>query len=194
MSLVRGPFLAGFGLRDSVPFDDWQQRVDDDVRRDVTTALDRLSDVVSAAGDHGQAIALAERRLALDPLHEPAHRRLIELYARAGDRAAALEQYRECVRTLDRELGVRPLEETTALYHAVLEGNPLPEHESPPTVSVTDTEPYPFVGREPALAALLEALDDVRDDGRLVVVEGEAGIGKTRLLEELTTRSDRIGP
>ena len=84
--------------------------------------LDRLADALAAAGDHGGAVATARRRLALDPLHEPAHRRLIQSYAAAGDRAAALEQYRECVRVLDRELGVRALDETTALYHAVLEG------------------------------------------------------------------------
>src|SRR5258707_667895 len=64
----------------------------------------------------------AARRLALDPLHEPAHRQLIRAYAAGGDRSAALEQYRECVRVLDRELGVRPLDETTALYHAIAEG------------------------------------------------------------------------
>ena len=54
-----------------------------------------------------EAIAAARRRLALDPLHEPAHRQLIRRYAAGGDRSAALEQYRECVRVLDRELGVR---------------------------------------------------------------------------------------
>ena len=62
------------------------------------------------------------RRLALDPLDEPAHRRVIELYAATGNRAEALRQYRECVRVLDRELGVRPLPETTELYQAVNEG------------------------------------------------------------------------
>ena len=69
-----------------------------------------------------EAVARAEQRLALDPLHEPAHRRLIELYASAGRRGDALAQYRECVRTLDRELGVGPLAETTELYNAVNEG------------------------------------------------------------------------
>ena len=51
----------------------------------------------------------ARRWLELDPLHEPAHRALIRIYAAQGDRAAALAQYRECVRTLSRELGVPPL-------------------------------------------------------------------------------------
>ena len=65
---------------------------------------------------------VAQRWLELDPLHEPAHRALIRLYAERGDRAAALAQYRECVRTLSRELGVPPLAETTRLYEAISEG------------------------------------------------------------------------
>lgn len=47
--------------------------------------------------------------MALDPLHEPAHRWLMQLYALSGQRAAALRQYRECVRILEGELGVSPL-------------------------------------------------------------------------------------
>ncbi len=58
-------------------------------------------------------ISHARRWLALDPLHEPAHRALIPIYATQGDRADALAQYRDCVRTLSRELGVPPLTETT---------------------------------------------------------------------------------
>ena len=77
-----------------------------------------LAQHVEATGD----LALARRWLELDPLHEPAHRALIRLYARSGDRAAALAQYRECVRTLSRELGVPPLAETTRLYEAISEG------------------------------------------------------------------------
>jgi len=60
--------------------------------------------------------------LELDPHHEPAHRDLIRLYAWAGDRAAALAQYRDCVRTLSHELGVAPVEETAGLFEAVSDG------------------------------------------------------------------------
>ena len=77
-----------------------------------------LARLVEATGD----LAVARRWLELDPLHEPAHRALIRLYAEQGDRAAALAQYRECVRTLSRELGVPPLDETTRLYEAISEG------------------------------------------------------------------------
>jgi DNA-binding SARP family transcriptional activator len=86
-ALDRGPFLAGFGLRDSTEFDDWQQLTADQLSRELGGVLDRLADAQAASGDHEHSIATALRRLALDPLHEPAHRRLIASYAAAGDRA-----------------------------------------------------------------------------------------------------------
>ena len=185
-ALHRGPFLAGFGLRDSVEFDDWEQLTADELRREVSGALDLLVDALAAAGEHVQAIAFARRRLALDPLHEPAHRQLIRTYAVGGDRSAALEQFRECVRVLDRELGVRPLAETTALYHSVVEGTFAPAPVPPAAAYRADPDSaFAFVGREREVRALADAYGAVGPDGRLVVIVGEAGIGKTRLGEGL---------
>ena len=84
--------------------------------------LDRLADALAREGRFDEAVAPPRERLALDPLHEPTHRRLIDLYARAGRRGDALAQYRDCVRVLDRELGVAPLRETTELYNAISGG------------------------------------------------------------------------
>ena len=85
-------------------------------------ALGRLVRALAERGEYGRAIRHAQRWLALDPLHEPAHRELIRLYALDGDRAAALAQYRDCVRTLSQELGVPPVDETAALFEQVSEG------------------------------------------------------------------------
>jgi DNA-binding SARP family transcriptional activator len=65
------------------------------------------------------AIPYARRWVALDPLHEPAHRALMRLYAQAGQQAAAQRQYQECLRLLEAELGVEPEAETTALYESI---------------------------------------------------------------------------
>ncbi len=121
-ALHRGPFLAGFGLRDSAVFDDWQSYRAASLTRELGAVLDRLSDGCAASGDLVRAIEHARRRLALDVLNETAHRRLIALYGASGERAAALAQYRDCVRVLHRELGVAPTEETTAVYHGIREG------------------------------------------------------------------------
>jgi predicted ATPase/DNA-binding SARP family transcriptional activator len=182
--LHRGDFLAGFALRDSLGFDEWQLFQSEGLRRERAGALERLVRAESEAGDLDAAIGHARRWLQLDPLHEAAHRQLMLLYARTGQRAGAIRQYRECVRILDQELGVPPLEETTELYHAIEEDR-VPR--SPALKVAPSAVPGPFlplVGRAAQWAALLEAYRSVGPDGRLVVLEGEAGVGKTRLAED----------
>lgn len=186
-ALHRGAFLAGFGLRDSVAFDDWQSFRAASLARELGAVLDRLTEGCAAGGDSVRAVEHARRRLALDPLNEASHRRLIGLYGAAGERAAALAQYRDCVRTLHRELGVAPTEETTALYRAIREGGAVSAAPAP-AAGGAGARRYPLVGRERELAGLLEAYAAVGPEGRLVVVDGETGIGKTRLIEELVAR------
>src|SRR5207248_2977441 len=87
------------------------------------------------------AIPYARRWLALDRLHEPAHRQLMQLYTWVGQRAAALHQYRECVQVLEQELGVAPLEATTQLYQAIKENQTPPPPIERATASTTVTSP-----------------------------------------------------
>ena len=93
--LYRGEFLQGFSLRDSPAFDDWQAAQADALRTAYGDVLARLATAAERDGDVGAAIAYAKLRLAVDPLHEPAHRELMRLQARSGDRAAAVRQYRD---------------------------------------------------------------------------------------------------
>src|SRR5437899_3885155 len=81
VALYRDDFLAGFSLRDSPNFDDWQFFQADSLRREFATALERLVHCHSTLGDFETAIVYARRWLALDRLHEPAHRSLMQLYA-----------------------------------------------------------------------------------------------------------------
>ncbi len=181
VDLHRGELLAGFAVRDSPEFEDWQRIAADGLSRELAGALDRLVDGLAAHGRFDEAVARAEQRLSLDSLHEPAHRRLIELYASSGRRADALAQYRECVRALDRELGVRPLTETTELYNAVNEGRS-PEPSEPTDAPTAPSQP--LVGRERSWRELADTYRTIGADGRVAVIEGESGVGKTRLAEE----------
>jgi len=212
VALYRDDFMAGFGLRDSVAFDDWQFFQSESLRRELAGALERLARGRGALGEWEEAVAHARRWLAMDTLHEPAHRLLMALYAWSDQRAAALRQYRECVRVLDQELGVAPLEETTLLYRAIQE-NDLPprptlsEHRSPPgreagasTGTIVETSPSvprspenPMVGRDSEWEALLGSYRSIGDGGHVAVVEGEAGIGKTRLAEEFVANVSAAG-
>ena len=192
-ALHRGPFLVGFGLRDSAPFDDWQTFRAASLTRELGAVLDRLADGRAARGEHVRAIEHGARRLSLDPLNESAHRRLIQLYGASGDRAAALAQYRDCVRTLHRELGVAPTEETTAVYRAIREGSAGPQPEAVAPAPSGIARLYPLVGRNAQWSALRRTYDAVGPDGRLVVLAGETGIGKTRLAGEFVTWARRHG-
>ncbi len=200
-ALYRDDFLAGFTLRDSPDFDEWQYFQTESLRRELAGALESLVHCHTLRQEFEPAIAFARRWLALDPLHEQAHRELMRLYAWAGQRGAALRQYRECVRILDQELGVPPLDETTQLYTTVQENRlPLPPSTfsgdtrgssvtAPAAVSAAPPArlrqfDYPLVGRAAEWAAMLEAYAASCANGHLIVLQGEAGIGKTRLAEE----------
>jgi DNA-binding SARP family transcriptional activator/Tfp pilus assembly protein PilF len=184
LALDRGEFMSGFALRDSEAFDEWQVAEAESHRRDLAGALERLARSLAATGATERAFAASRRWLELDPLHEPAHRVLMDLLARAGEPAAAIRQYRDCVRILDRELGVAPLPETTELYEAI-RGDRLPAASSPPRPAAAppgaSRPTLPLAGRDRELATLVDSHRSVGVDGRLLVVEGEPGIGKTRL-------------
>jgi predicted ATPase/DNA-binding SARP family transcriptional activator len=176
--LYRGDFLTGFSLRDSAAFDEWQFFETESLRRELASVLERLVRGLQKQKEFETAIYYARRWLALDPLHELAHRRLMELYAQSGQQSAALRQYQECERLLQEELGLTPSEETSALYHRIQTGGlekkpaPRPQHNLP-------AHPTPFIGREEELSAIGAQL---RDPGcRLLTLVGPGGIGKTRL-------------
>ena len=121
-SLYRDDFLAGFTLRGCPEFEEWQASVSEELRQALARGLQRLVAACIAGGALERAAGHARRWLQLDPLHEPAHQAIIRLHGWAGQRSAAMRQYRSLVRVLDRDLAVRPLPETTRLYEDVRAG------------------------------------------------------------------------
>ncbi len=117
-----GRFLEGFALRDSAAFDEWQTLEGQALDGELAHALRRQMALQAAGGATAAASSTARRLLALDPLDEGAHRGLMGLHARAGDRAAVARQYRECVAVLETELGVPPSAETTELHRTLMDG------------------------------------------------------------------------
>jgi DNA-binding SARP family transcriptional activator/predicted ATPase len=179
----RGDFLAGFTLADAAEFDDWQTFQTESLRLELAGVLEKLAQGLAGRGQWDAAIGHTRRWLALDPLNEAAHCLLMRLHAGAGDRAAALRQYQECVKVLQEELGIEPEPETTALQGAIRSG--AAEHPSPaPALSHAPAhnlpaDPTPFIGREAELAQVAARLAD--PTCRLLTILGPGGIGKTRL-------------
>src|SRR6516165_9673120 len=122
VGLYRDDFLSGFVLRGCPDFEEWQASVGEGLRHALARGLQRLVAACIAEGDLERATGYAQRWLQLDPLHEPAHQAIIRLHGWAGQRSAAMRQYRSLVRVLDRDLAVRPLPETTRLYDDVRAG------------------------------------------------------------------------
>jgi len=201
VTLYRGDFLAGFTLEDSAGFDEWQFFETQAKRDAMTGALARLVTWHTAQGEHSteRAIAYARQWLALDPLQEDAHRQLMALYIRAGQRSAALRQYRQCLRMLEEELGVTPSAETTALYERIRTERHAPQAASaqapesqaqgprlPSFLEMDEGSDAPeplFVTREAELARLEGYLAAALGGaGQVAFVTGGAGRGKTALL------------
>ncbi len=182
VELYSDDFMAGFTLRDSPAFDEWQFFQREALRGELARALERLAAWHQTQGEHERAIACARRWLELDPLTEAAHRSLMALYAASGQRNAALRQYAECERLLKEELGVPPEEETRALAQTLRVSETLrvsaPRHNLP-------IQATPFIGREAELAQIAGLLRD--PDCRLLTLVGPAGSGKTRLALEAAT-------
>lgn len=127
-----------------------------------------------------EAAQAAIRLVALAPYDEGNHRLLIRAHVAAGDRAAAAGAYEACCQVLADDLGVAPEEATQALYRSLPPA--AAPVKAPPALPAPAT---PFVGRAAELARLGECWDVARSGpGRVVLVGGEAGIGKTRLLAE----------
>ena len=191
VTLYRGDFLEGFTLFDSAEFDEWQAFHTESYRQELAGALALLGRCYETQGDFEAAIQIGRRWSALDPLQEAAHQALMRLYAKAGQRSAALRQYEECVRILANELGVMPQQKTSDLYEQIVAGTVVQQR-----VTVVPAAPQPtirlprqltsFVGREEELAEIDAVLAGKR--GRLATIIGPGGTGKTRLALEAATR------
>ncbi|HEY0382892.1 MAG TPA: AAA family ATPase [Candidatus Elarobacter sp.] len=169
-------------------------------------ALDALVASLRAARDYAPAIAAAQRLLADDPWRDDVLRTLMRLRHEAGDRAGALHEYERFARTLRDELGTEPMAETQAVYASIAhDAAPAGESRAPaPSGRAQFAVPQrdgaaaftslPFVGRSAELRALRARWDAaVAGHGSLVLVGGEAGIGKTRLVREFAAQCESHG-
>lgn len=206
LSYYKGDFLEGFFIRGSPGFEDWVYVQRERFRNFYFRAVRELASNYLLRNQIREAIAAYHRLLKLDPLQEEVHQELMKLYYRAGDRNAALRQYNALKELLKRDLEAEPLEETQSLYRRILEGKPLEDEEweeSPkehPRASrvripfdALSPEPQvsllPFVGRKEELRFLDEAWEEARSGTtRVILISGETGVGKTRLLREFARR------
>ncbi len=150
-------------------------------RRDrMHLSLVELAQMAEGARDWDDALSHAQELLALEPVSEAAHRRVIRLHYLAGDRAAALMAFDRCEQVLKNDVGARPSAETLALLatieRAALDSTQQPARAVPPAV----LRPPRVIGRDTERQALARAVDDAA----VVLLMGEAGMGKSRLIAD----------
>ena len=201
VDLYRDDFLTGFSLPDCPDYDEWQFFQTEGLRQQLALTLERLIKRHIDQANYEVAIPYARRWLMLDLLHEPAHQRLIQLYAWRGQWAAAMRQYEICLRLLEEELGIPPTPETEQLYQAVkakritppvlpTEPREVVESQKLPSISLGESHETSLgrplvVARETELARLDGFLEQIiAGQGQVIFVTGEAGAGKTTLVSE----------
>ena len=164
-------------------YDEWLLDERERLREQQLEALERLAELLEGLGEHAQAIPYAERLLRQDPLREQTYRLLMRLYDARGDRARALRVYHACTATLERELGVEPSAATREVYEALLPAEAEPAAVGPKGGRLTGPALVGRAAERTQLSALWRASEGGR--AQLVLVTGEPGVGKTRLVEEL---------
>jgi predicted ATPase len=163
-----------------------------------------LAEALEKRGAYSAAADRLREVLQRDPTREDVHRRLMVLYAESGARDQAVRQFHACRDVLLRELGLMPEKATVALYQDILANRiptRLPARERDRVVVASSQPPStertpdtPFVGRDSVLPHLCEYLSRADDGkGRVILVSGEAGVGKTRLVAELAAEARRRG-
>jgi DNA-binding SARP family transcriptional activator len=201
-ALWRGPALTEFAELDVVV--GTATRLE---QRRLSAIEDRL-DADLALGRHAAAVAELTELVAANPLRERLQEQLAIALYRSGRQAEALRSLAEAGRTLREELGIEPSRELRELEAAILAHDPAldlppsvaalaPPGTSPPSSAPSAGQELPapqgpsarpaLVGRGHELAELVAALAESDLDTRFVVIEGEPGIGKTRLADELRT-------
>lgn len=220
LSLYRGPFLEGFSLNDASEFDDWVALQREVCHRHLELLFERLSRLQLQRGDVTGAVETATRWTVHDPLNESAYRCLMEAYLTVGNRNAALHTFEAYRLKLLNALDARPSPQMEALAAslrierqvrqpvrdetqngktgATSKLSPLALQESMlerlSAPIATTLNSGPLIGRTSEYTRLIEAYRaSAHGRAGIVILKGEAGIGKTRLATEFLDWTDKQG-
>jgi DNA-binding SARP family transcriptional activator len=190
----RGRFLEGLELPNCVHFYAWCVAEREQVRALEVKLLNELIRRLAQRPD--EALRYARALVALDPLAEASHLSLIRLLADAGRTRDALAECERCRHILSSEIGARPSAELEQLRFALANRTSAPPGPAPASSAAAEPAPapkasqsrrFPLVGRAAARSGIDRLLRSAADPGALALLFfGEAGVGKSRLLEELS--------
>ena len=177
VAMYRGDLLPGV-------YDDWIEPYRDHLRTKLIETLGALATALEVHREYRAAMEQLSRLVALDPLAESRYQALMRVAALVGDRTAGLRAYHACVSALRDELGIEPSRETLDAYQQLvtLDVSKVLSHAG------SDVPAQPeLVGRDPEWTALVDGWNRVANGAlTLAFIQGEAGVGKSRLIEEFS--------
>jgi len=187
VALRRGSLLQGFSIPGAPSFEDWVQIENTRLNHISLEAFSRLADLAEEREAWTVAIGYVKQMIQIDSLSETVQQRLITLYLNQAEFVLALRQYRQFENQLRQELGIAPSPETRVLYEEVLRQQNIATNVTAHR-SARSSNILPFVGRDDLMRELLNISEDVRAGrGATILIQGEGGIGKSRLLGEFAT-------
>ncbi|MEM8530600.1 MAG: AAA family ATPase [Chloroflexota bacterium] len=202
LARYRGEFLDSFMLPDAPTFEEWSNGERARYQQMVINGLIRLATQYEEQQQPTKALETLQQIVAMDPFQEHVQREIIRLHYLMGNRASAIRQYETLRALLDEAMGVPPMYETQTLYDTIVTDTferpatpTLPTDKSryiallkPNKPSDTLTLDVPFVGRSREQQTIRTAIDA----HQFILIEGEPGIGKTRLATEVIHTSDAL--
>lgn len=190
IDLYRGDLLAGF-------YDDWVLLERERLRELYLQSLERLVELEKSAQHYPNALDAALTLTTADPLRESAQREVMRLYVLLQRSSAALKQFAAYRQILNAELALEPEPETLALAREIAQrsgASPAPYLPAPSTPIDLDAAQIPLVGRAEVRAQLVAQIEALcAGNGGIVLLEGEAGVGKTRLVQEIARDAEWRG-
>lgn len=176
-------------------YDDWVEPIREQLQQTCIRALEQLIRLLEEQQDYCAAIRYAQQLLRINNLHEATYCSLMRLHALNSDRASALRVYQQCIDVLQRELDVEPSRTTREVYDWVLTNQPFPSLVKPSqelsfaVPKAPSPQTRSLIGREQEWATITAWMAGTNPSpSSILLLTGEPGIGKTRLLEEIAAK------
>jgi len=177
--LYRGELLPGYG-------EEWLEATRERLAQTYLNVLDKLVVILERQREYTSALFFSQKLLVQDPLREETYRTLMRLYALNKDMASVVQSYRKICDVLQAELGIAPSEETKDLYEILTKNRSGILKDLPSKV--------PLIGRVDEWETMLGAWKQIATGGNaMLLLKGEAGIGKSRLALEFKVCLDSLG-
>ncbi|OAA92184.1 AAA family ATPase [Clostridium ljungdahlii] len=180
----KGDFLEGFYVKNAEAFEEWMLRVRGQFKQKYINKLTKCTESFMKVKDINGAKNCCEKLFCADDFNEQTYRLLMSIYEEEGEYGKAIYTYNVLKQKLKNELDVFPDEETNKLYKKIIKRKMYNDNSN----NCGNSEL--FYGREEEMSILMNNYKNFieKDIAKSILIKGEAGIGKTRLVYEFLNK------